>query len=130
MRYTRMKYASAPAITPYKNEVSIAAVNGPEATVISGAESTISLVVEALQKAGIKSQTLNVSHAFHSPLMDPILEEFEQVAKSIQYHSPQIGVVSNVSGKLITDDSISNAAYWRTQARRDRTLFRWDWGFT
>ena len=104
-------------ITPYKNEVSIAAVNGPEATVISGAESTISLVVEALQKDGIKSQTLNVSHAFHSPLMDPILEEFEQVAKSIQYHSPQIGVVSNVSGKLITDDSISNAAYWRTQAR-------------
>ncbi len=106
------------AIAPYGNEVSIAAVNGPVAVVISGTGSAVSLVIEALQKDGIKSQHLNVSHAFHSPLMDPILDEFEQVAKSVEYRSPQIGIISNVSGKLITDNSICNPAYWRQHARR------------
>ena len=106
------------AIAPYESVVSIAAINGPRAVVVSGAESTVGLVVEALHKDGIKSQRLNVSHAFHSPLMDPIMDELEQVAQSIQYHSPQIGVVSNVNGRLITDDSISNASYWRKHARQ------------
>ncbi len=106
------------AIAPFAKDVSIAAVNGPGAVVISGAEAAVGLVVDALQKDGIKTRQLNVSHAFHSPLMDPILDEFEQVAKSIPYHSPQIGVVSNVSGKLVTDDSISHASYWRSQARQ------------
>ncbi len=106
------------AIAPYENKVSIAAVNGPGAIVISGAESAVGVIIEALQKDGIKSQQLNVSHAFHSPLMDPMLDEFEQVAKSIQYHSPQIGIVSNVSGNLITDNSIANAPYWREHARQ------------
>ncbi|HET9910802.1 MAG TPA: type I polyketide synthase, partial [Anaerolineales bacterium] len=106
------------AIAPHTKEVSIAALNGPDAVVISGAESSVGLVMEALQKDGIKSQKLNVSHAFHSPLMDSILEEFEQVAKSIHYHSPNIGVISNVSGRLIVDDSISNPRYWREHVRQ------------
>jgi acyl transferase domain-containing protein len=106
------------AIAPHAKEVSIAALNGPGAVVISGTESSVGLVMEALQKDGIKSQRLNVSHAFHSPLMDSILEQFEQVAKSVHYHAPKIGVISNVSGKLIVDDSISNAGYWRAHVRQ------------
>lgn len=106
------------AIAPHGREVSIAAVNGPGSVVISGAESSVGLVVDALQKDGIKSQPLTVSHAFHSPLMNPILDDFERVAASIQYHPPQIGIVSNVSGRLIVDDGISNAAYWRDQIRQ------------
>lgn len=106
------------AIALYQGDVSIAAVNGPSAVVISGTGTTVSLILDTLQKDGGKSQQLNVSHAFHSPLMDGILDEFEQVAKSIQYHSPQIGVISNVSGKLITDNSIASASYWREHARQ------------
>ncbi len=105
-------------IAPYQKEVSIAAVNGPSNVVISGAASAVGAVLEALQKDGVKFQSLNVSHAFHSPLMDSILDEFEQIAKAIQYRSPQIGVISNVNGKLITDDGISNAAYWRAHVRQ------------
>lgn len=106
------------ALAPYEKEVSIAAVNGPSAVVISGAESSVGLVVEALKKDGITSRALNVSHAFHSPLMDSILDEYEQVADSVEYHTPQIGVISNVYGKLIVDDAISNASYWREHIRQ------------
>lgn len=106
------------AIAAYEKDVSIAAVNGPGAVVISGAESSIGLVVESLKSDGITSQPLKVSHAFHSPLLDPILDEFERVAESIEYHAPLIGVVSNVYGRLIVDDSISNAAYWRKHVRQ------------
>ena len=106
------------AAAPYASEVSIAAVNGPGAVVISGTQSAVSMITAALLKEGIKSQPLTVSHAFHSPLMDSILDEFEAVARSVQYHLPQIGVISNVTGKLVTDDSLSNAAYWREHARR------------
>lgn len=103
-------------IAPHQKKVSIAAVNGPNAIVISGAGSAIGSVVETLQKEGIKSQPLNVSHAFHSPLMDSILDEFETVAKSVQYHSPQIGLISNLDGRLLSDSSL-NAKYWREHAR-------------
>ncbi len=106
------------AIAPYSSEVAIAAINGPGHVVISGTGTTLGLILEALQSDGIKSQALNVSHAFHSPLIDPILPEFEQIANSIQYHSPQIGIVSNVTGKLITDDAMASAAYWRKHTRQ------------
>ncbi len=106
------------AIAPYEHEVSIAAVNGPSAVVISGTESGVGLIVDALRQDGVKSQQLSVSHAFHSQLMDPILDEFERMAKSIQYHSPQIGVISNVSGTLIVDDSMACADYWRAHVRQ------------
>ncbi len=104
-------------IAPYSEEVAIAAVNGPRHIVISGTGTAVVPILVALQKEGVKSHMLKVSHAFHSPLIDPIMDEFEQVANSIQYHPPQIGVVSNVTGKLITDESIANASYWRQHTR-------------
>jgi myxalamid-type polyketide synthase MxaB len=106
------------AIAAYQTEVAIAAINGPSHIVISGRGTTVGLILATLQKNGVKSQTLNVSHAFHSPLIDPILDEFEQAANSIQYHAPQIGIVSNVTGKLITDHSIAKASYWREHTRQ------------
>lgn len=106
------------AIAPYEQEVSIAAVNGPNAVVISGAAASVSRAVEEMKKDGINAQPLTVSHAFHSPLLDPILDEFEQVASSVTYHAPQIGVISNLYGRLIEDDSLSNAAYWRKHVRQ------------
>ena len=72
----------AAALAPYANDVSIAAINGPQNVVISGATRALQEVLKLLRLAGIKSQPLNVSHAFHSPLMVPILEAFEETAAS------------------------------------------------
>ncbi len=108
----------AAAIAPYAETVSIAAVNGPENTVISGRRESVRKVLEGLQAEQIKSQRLNVSHAFHSPLMEPILEEFERVASEISYAEPRIGLISNVTGRLVNGDEVSKASYWRQHVRK------------
>ncbi len=106
----------AEAIAPYADQVSIAAINGPTSIVISGAGDAVQAVLELLKRAGIKSQRLTVSHAFHSPLMEPMLDEFERVVASVQLSPPQIGLISNVSGTLAGDE-ILDPAYWRAHVR-------------
>ncbi|GET41659.1 type I polyketide synthase [Microseira wollei] len=73
----------APVIQPYLQEVAIAAINGPQSVVISGKRQTIRLVVAQLEAMGIKTTPLQVSHAFHSPLIEPMLEEFARVASKL-----------------------------------------------
>ena len=90
----------AAACCPYASEVSIAAINGPEHVVISGRGQAVQQIVAALQAAGVRTQKLQVSHAFHSPLMEPMLEEFARTARQVTYRSPQLGVISNVTGQL------------------------------
>ncbi|MGZ9236044.1 MAG: type I polyketide synthase, partial [Anaerolineales bacterium] len=101
------------AIASYTDQLSIAAINGPSNIVISGAETALSTVLDVLAEQGIKSRRLTVSHAFHSPLMDPILNEFEKVAASINYSEPQIGLISNVTGALAGTNQVTTARYWR-----------------
>lgn len=105
------------AIASYTSQLSIAAINGPTNVVISGAEEVLSSVLESLSQQGIKSRRLTVSHAFHSPLMDPILDEFERIASSITYSQPQIGLMSNVTGELASANQATNARYWREHVR-------------
>ncbi len=105
-------------IRPYAAEVSIAAVNGPQNIVISGRASVIQTILDEFANGGIKSSRLAVSHAFHSPLMEPILAEFEKVAEGIRYSSPKISIISNLTGELITDDRIAKASYWRAHVRQ------------
>ncbi|MGK7876652.1 MAG: SDR family NAD(P)-dependent oxidoreductase [Xenococcaceae cyanobacterium] len=93
------------------SEVVIAAYNGPENIVISGKKAGIEKALASLETEGIKTKKLNVSHAFHSPLMSPILAEFETIANDINYHQPQIPLISNVTGTR-ADDSIAEANYW------------------
>ncbi|WP_310972179.1 MULTISPECIES: SDR family NAD(P)-dependent oxidoreductase [unclassified Amycolatopsis] len=90
--------------------VSIAAVNGPESVVISGEESAVLEVAAQFPK----TKRLSVSHAFHSPLMDPMLDEFRAVAEQLQYHPARIPVLSNVSGALT---SSFTADYWVRHVR-------------
>ncbi|MFZ4851157.1 MAG: type I polyketide synthase, partial [Caldilinea sp.] len=81
-------------------QVSIAAVNGPSNTVLSGESAAVLAIAEELAAEGVKSQQLNVSHAFHSPLMEPMLEPFRQVAEQVTYRKPVLPLVSNVTGQL------------------------------
>ena len=95
----------------YTQKVAIAAINGPESVVISGASEDIAVICDQLEAQGIKTKRLQVSHPFHSPLMEPMLAEFEAVAHQITYHQPKIPVISNVTG-VRADKSIATASYW------------------
>ena len=106
------------AIAPFANDVSIAAINGPENIVISGRETALQAILQNLAQAGIKASRLSVSHAFHSPLMDTILDAFEQTAGSITFTKPRIPLTSNVTGKVIAFEEISQPSYWRKHIRQ------------
>ncbi|XXT21833.1 amino acid adenylation domain-containing protein [Sorangium sp. So ce429] len=106
----------AEALVPYARSLSIAAVNGPESTVISGEADALRELLEGLAAQGVKWKPLAVSHAFHSPMMDPMLDEFEKVAREVSYARPRIPVVSNVTGQLMGEDGYS-ARYWREHLR-------------
>ncbi len=97
--------------------VCVAAVNGPELVVISGDGDQVQTILKRLSMEGIKSKDLFVSHAFHSPLMDTVLDDFEKVASTIKYSDPTVGFVSNVTGGLADVRLIGRAEYWRRHAR-------------
>ena len=105
------------AIASYSDMVSIAALNGPDNTVISGAADAIEEIISKLDADGIKSKPLVVSHAFHSPLMAPMLDEFEKIASEPTYSAPNIGLVSNKTGQLVDNADITSASYWRNHVR-------------
>ncbi|MDE5102206.1 MAG: SDR family NAD(P)-dependent oxidoreductase, partial [Trichodesmium sp. St19_bin2] len=94
----------------------IAAINGPKSVVISGEATAVREIVSSLESEKIKTKQLQVSHAFHSPLMEPMLAEWEAVAKELTYHQPEIPVISNVTG-TIADKSITTAKYWVDHVR-------------
>ena len=107
----------AAAVLPYRELVSISALNGPANTVISGAGSAVSAILSQLETQGVKTKPLTVSHAFHSPLMDPILGPFEEIAAKVDYAQPQIGLLSNITGNLASGEAVTKAAYWREHIR-------------
>ncbi|NEP38492.1 MAG: acyltransferase domain-containing protein, partial [Okeania sp. SIO2H7] len=99
------------AIKEYKTQVTIAAFNGPKSIVISGESGAIAKICSELEAAKVKTKKLQVSHAFHSPLMEPMLTEFAAVAKEITYNKPQIPIISNVTGTEVGTE-ITTAQYW------------------
>ena len=107
----------AAAIAPHMQEVSIAGVNGPKLVVISGVAERVEAISEQLKAQGVRVQPLTVSHAFHSPLMDPILDEFEAVAREIEFRTPAIPLISNVTGMAVMPGEVIDAGYWRKHIR-------------
>ncbi|SEL14132.1 Acyl transferase domain-containing protein [Stigmatella aurantiaca] len=107
----------AEVLAPYADRVSIAAVNGPADTVISGEREAVEAISASLQAKGFKARRLTVSHAFHSPLMDPMLDAFERAAGKISFRAPRIHLASNVSGQLLEDSAVLDAAYFRRHVR-------------
>ncbi len=96
-------------------EVVIAVLNGPENTVISGEADAVDKLIADFTADGVQVKLLNVSHAFHSPLMDEMLEEFEAIAADIEYHAPQVPLAANLTGQLMTE--APTARYWRDHLR-------------
>ena len=96
--------------------MSIAAANGPENTVISGEAEAVRAIVEKFLATGVRAQPLAVSHAFHSALMEPMLDEFERLAASITCQRPRVPIVSNLTGRLLLEEP-PDAKYWRNHVR-------------
>jgi SAM-dependent methyltransferase len=107
----------AKALEPYRDRVSIAALNGPESTVISGERTAVEEVLRNLEAQGIKTKPLKVSNSFHSPLVEPVLEEFERAAAQATYRVPEIPQFSSMRLQWVSGDELLDAAYWRYNLR-------------
>ncbi len=105
------------AIEAHADQVSLAAINGPRSLVVSGRQTAVERALAALADSGVELKPLAVSHAFHSPLMDPILDEFESVAREISFSAPRLKLVSNVSGGIVSQE-VADAGYWRRHIRQ------------
>ena len=101
------------ALAQCQRSISIAAINGPEELVLSGSLVALHQIDEALTQAGVSTKFLNVSHAFHSALMQPMVAEFARVARGLTYARPALRLISNVTGRSVSDDEPMDAAYWR-----------------
>ena len=97
--------------------VDVAAINGTRNVVISGESSAVEAVVAHLAADGIESRLLQVSHAFHSSLMEPMINEFRAIAETITYASPTLPIVSNLTGRSAGDE-IATADYWCRHVRQ------------
>ncbi|MEV0186605.1 SDR family NAD(P)-dependent oxidoreductase [Streptomyces sp. NPDC050625] len=105
------------AIDGLEEHVDIAAVNGPESVVLSGDLATVSEVAEWFAAQGRRTRQLGVGHAFHSPHMDAVVGEFRDVAATLTYRRPAVPIVSNVTGRLATDEQLTSPDYWAGHIR-------------
>ncbi|MFF1955300.1 SDR family NAD(P)-dependent oxidoreductase, partial [Kitasatospora herbaricolor] len=100
-----------------EGELSLAAVNGPRSVVVSGDEDAVLRLAEAWRERGRRVRKLTVSHAFHSPHMEPVLAEFRETAGTVGYQEPLIPVVSDVTGALATAAELADPGYWAGHIR-------------
>ncbi|MFE0385576.1 SDR family oxidoreductase [Streptomyces bungoensis] len=94
------------------DDLAVAGVNAPDQTVISGATAALDEVTGVLTARGVRVERLKVSHAFHSPLMAEVYDDFRAALDGIAFHEPQISIVSNVTGRLARFREIGNPDYW------------------
>ncbi|MGA8113614.1 MAG: acyltransferase domain-containing protein, partial [Actinocatenispora sp.] len=97
--------------------MSLAGVNGPSAVVVSGDKASVERVEQHFRAENVKTSWLRVSHAFHSALMDPMLDEYRRVAESVEFRVPTLAVVSTVTGEPIGASVLDDPGYWVSQVR-------------
>jgi acyl transferase domain-containing protein/NADPH:quinone reductase-like Zn-dependent oxidoreductase/SAM-dependent methyltransferase/acyl carrier protein len=96
----------------------IAAVNGPGQVVVSGTVAAVNEACSLFQQSGVRCQPLQVSHAFHSALMDPILDALEAELSGTKLAGPRLRLISNLTGQAAVGEEISRSGYWRRHARQ------------
>ena len=108
---------AAPLLAGREHEVSLAAVNGPRAVVVAGEPAAVEEIAAHFAAQGRKTKRLKVSHAFHSPLMEPALDGLREVAAQLSYGAPELTVISGLTGRPATDDELRSPEYWVAHAR-------------
>ena len=101
-----------------EKEVELAAVNSAALCVVSGTNTAIDLLEQKLAGEGVSYQPLHTSHAFHSSMMEPVLDEFAAAVSAVKLQPPALQVVSNVTGTWLTDAEATNPTYWAHQLRQ------------
>ncbi|HEU5276253.1 MAG TPA: SDR family NAD(P)-dependent oxidoreductase [Xanthobacteraceae bacterium] len=97
------------------HEITVAAMNGPLNTVVTGERDSLKVLSDELDRQNISYRVLRISNAFHSPRTDPILDDFESVAAGIEQHAPKLPLISNLTGELTT--AAPDKSYWRRHLR-------------
>jgi len=105
----------AAATEQTNGRVVVAVINGPENTVISGEAEAVESLAAQFSSDGVQVKMLNVSHAFHSPLMDEMLDEFERFASHIDFQPPRVPLAANLTGRWLNE--APTARYWRDHLR-------------
>jgi acyl transferase domain-containing protein len=106
-----------------QTDLSLAAVNGERMCVVSGPKTTVAQLEEKLMAQGVACRQLATTHAFHSPMMAPIVADLEELVGSFQLNPPSIPYISNVTGSWITDEQAVDPAYWATHLRQPVQFF-------
>ncbi|WP_037862040.1 acyltransferase domain-containing protein, partial [Streptomyces sp. NRRL S-241] len=96
----------------HHGHLDIAAINTPNSTVITGDHDAAHQLATTWRSNGRRTKQLNVSHAFHSPHMDPILNQFRTTATTLTYHTPTIPLISNLTGTTATTQQLTDPDYW------------------
>ncbi|MFC8913323.1 SDR family NAD(P)-dependent oxidoreductase, partial [Streptomyces cinereoruber] len=110
--------ATEDEVVPLLTEgVDIAALNAPGSLVVSGDAEKVVALQEHFAALGRKTNRLSVSHAFHSPHMDEVLEEFRTAISNLTFHTPKIPVISNITGLPATGDDLTTPHYWARHIR-------------
>ncbi|HLM55061.1 MAG TPA: MupA/Atu3671 family FMN-dependent luciferase-like monooxygenase, partial [Pyrinomonadaceae bacterium] len=107
----------AAAMEPYRGRVAIAAVNGPAHTVVSGEREALREVLSRLETDGSAARALNVSHAFHSPLMEPMMGDFERALRRVRFSPLRVPLVSGLTGAALEAGAYVDADFWLAHAR-------------
>jgi amino acid adenylation domain-containing protein len=92
--------------------VDLAVINGPQACVLAGTHEAIATVEAALAQAGMRSKLVPTSHAFHSAMLDPVLERFRARVAQVALHAPQIPYITNVTGSWVSDEQACDPDHW------------------
>ncbi|WP_372498540.1 type I polyketide synthase [Yinghuangia soli] len=108
---------AAAAVAAHAGRLGIAAINGPASVVVSGDADAAEAVAAHFAALGRKAKRLRVSHAFHSPHMDGMLDEFRRIAGTLAYAPPRIPLVSNLTGRIASAAELADPAHWADHVR-------------